>query len=154
MNPEASSNSIDARPLPLLSPPPPPFLISDNFLWLPKVRFLSQIYRKELEEIEDFGGLSDFVDTFHFKRGKDEDDDDEPTCGELKVSAFYFNAKGCLHSQSRLALYEVYLTLRFIVKCCFVTSVLPGNRIQQNYEDVFCCCFDFVGFSRVSNYGR
>lgn len=44
-----------------------------------------QIYRKELEEVEDFCGFNDFVDTFHFKRGKDEDDENEPTCGELKV---------------------------------------------------------------------
>ncbi|XP_065071964.1 myoferlin-like isoform X2 [Rhopilema esculentum] len=42
------------------------------------------IYRKELEEIEEYGGFTDFVSTFHFKRGKDDDDEDEPTCGELK----------------------------------------------------------------------
>ncbi len=43
-----------------------------------------------MEEIEEFEGMNDFVSTFHFKRGKDDDDEDEPTCGEFKVNKICF----------------------------------------------------------------
>uniref|UniRef100_A0A670ZGC1 Dysferlin n=1 Tax=Pseudonaja textilis TaxID=8673 RepID=A0A670ZGC1_PSETE len=45
------------------------------------------IYETELENIEDFGGLSDFCHTFKLSRGKAQDDNEDPTVvGEFKGS--------------------------------------------------------------------
>ncbi|XP_026546921.1 dysferlin-like, partial [Notechis scutatus] len=46
-----------------------------------------KIYETELENIEDFGGLSDFCHTFKLSRGKAQDDSEDPTVvGEFKGS--------------------------------------------------------------------
>lgn len=44
------------------------------------------MYKSELEEVEDFQGLTDFCSTFKLQRGKNDDDEDDPTLvGEFKV---------------------------------------------------------------------
>ncbi|XP_047127416.1 myoferlin isoform X1 [Hydra vulgaris] len=43
-----------------------------------------QIYRKELEEVKEFGGFNDFVKTFPLERGKEDDDEDDNFVGEFK----------------------------------------------------------------------
>ncbi|KAL7975894.1 hypothetical protein Chor_011809 [Crotalus horridus] len=43
------------------------------------IPFSPQIYETELENIEDFGGLSDFCHTFKLSRGKAQDDGEDPT---------------------------------------------------------------------------
>uniref|UniRef100_A0A3P8V2F0 Myoferlin n=1 Tax=Cynoglossus semilaevis TaxID=244447 RepID=A0A3P8V2F0_CYNSE len=46
-----------------------------------------QVYKSELEEVEDFQGLTDFCSTFKLQRGKNDDDEDDPTLvGEFKGS--------------------------------------------------------------------
>ncbi|XP_070804868.1 LOW QUALITY PROTEIN: dysferlin [Pituophis catenifer annectens] len=46
-----------------------------------------KIYETELENVEDFGGLSDFCHTFKLSRGKAQDDSEDPTVvGEFKGS--------------------------------------------------------------------
>ncbi|XP_039189745.1 dysferlin isoform X4 [Crotalus tigris] len=46
-----------------------------------------KIYETELENVEDFGGLSDFCHTFKLSRGKAQDDGEDPTVvGEFKGS--------------------------------------------------------------------
>ncbi|XP_072858289.2 dysferlin isoform X2 [Pogona vitticeps] len=46
-----------------------------------------KVYETELENVEDFGGLSDFCHTFKLYRGKTQDDNEDPTVvGEFKGS--------------------------------------------------------------------
>ncbi|XP_072247032.1 myoferlin [Leuresthes tenuis] len=46
-----------------------------------------QIYNCELEEVEEFQGLTDFCSTFRLQRGKTEDEEDDPSVvGEFKGS--------------------------------------------------------------------
>lgn len=46
-----------------------------------------KVYDRELEEVSEFKGLTDFCDTFKLLRGKNEDGNDDPTVvGELKGS--------------------------------------------------------------------
>ncbi|XP_028279715.1 myoferlin isoform X2 [Parambassis ranga] len=46
-----------------------------------------QVFNSELEELEEFQGLTDFCSTFKLRRGKNEDDEDDPTVvGEFKGS--------------------------------------------------------------------
>uniref|UniRef100_A0ABM5GKW0 Dysferlin isoform X4 n=1 Tax=Pogona vitticeps TaxID=103695 RepID=A0ABM5GKW0_9SAUR len=46
-----------------------------------------KVYETELENVEDFGGLSDFCHTFKLYRGKTQDDSEDPTVvGEFKGS--------------------------------------------------------------------
>ena len=45
-----------------------------------------QVYDRELEEVADFQGLTDFCSTFKLQRGKTEEEEDDPTVvGEFKV---------------------------------------------------------------------
>lgn len=62
-----------------------PFLFStDNSLYN---IFSSQVYDRELEEVPEFHGLTDFCSTFKLQRGKTEDEEDDPTVvGEFKVN--------------------------------------------------------------------
>ncbi|XP_057307144.1 myoferlin-like [Hydractinia symbiolongicarpus] len=43
-----------------------------------------QIYRKELEEVQDFGGFGDFVKSYPLERGKEDDEEDDNVVGEFK----------------------------------------------------------------------
>lgn len=43
-----------------------------------------QIYRKELEEVKEFGGFGDFVKSFALERGKEDDEEDDNVVGEFK----------------------------------------------------------------------
>lgn len=46
-----------------------------------------QVYKSELEQVEEFQGLTDFCSTFKLQRGKTEDDEDDPSVvGEFKGS--------------------------------------------------------------------
>ena len=46
-----------------------------------------QVYERELEEVVEFQGLTDFCGTFKLQRGKNEDDEDDPSVvGEFKVT--------------------------------------------------------------------
>lgn len=49
--------------------------------------YFLKIYPHALEKVEDFGGLSDFVDTFLLYRGKKKKraDEDDEEVGEFKV---------------------------------------------------------------------
>lgn len=50
-----------------------------------------QVYNCELEDVAQFHGLTDFCSTFHLKRGKTEDDEDDPSVvGEFKVKKPHF----------------------------------------------------------------
>jgi len=87
------------------------------------------IYRKELEEIEEFKGFTDFVDTFHFKRGKDDDDEDEPTCGELKGLLRVYP----LPADPNLPLPPKYFTKlpqSSVVDCIVRVYVIKGIELQ------------------------
>lgn len=47
---------------------------------------LYQVYNCELEDIAQFHGLTDFCSTFKLKRGKTEDEEEDPSVvGEFKV---------------------------------------------------------------------
>ena len=49
-----------------------------------------QIYHKELEKVPEFKGFNDFIATFPLRRGKTkskDDEDEDATVGEFKVSA-------------------------------------------------------------------
>ncbi|ETE57231.1 hypothetical protein L345_17056, partial [Ophiophagus hannah] len=49
----------------------------------------TEIYETELENIENFGGLSDFCHTFKLSRGKAQDDSEDPTVvGEFKCDPY------------------------------------------------------------------
>lgn len=52
-----------------------------------------QIFDKELEKVERFEGLNDFVTSFKLHRGKwkGEDHEDDDIVGELKVGNLYLN---------------------------------------------------------------
>lgn len=48
--------------------------------------FSSKVYSSELEEVPQFQGLTDFCSTFKLQRGKNEDEEDDPSVvGEFKV---------------------------------------------------------------------
>lgn len=48
------------------------------------------MYEKELEEMEEFKGLTDFCSTFKLLRGKNEDGENDPTVvGEFKVRPYF-----------------------------------------------------------------
>lgn len=52
---------------------------------------LCQVYEKELEDIEEYKGLTDFCGTFKLQRGKDESGENDPTVvGEFKVRPLFF----------------------------------------------------------------
>lgn len=45
-----------------------------------------KVFNSDLEEVPQFQGLTDFCTTFKLKRGKNEDEEDDPTVvGEFKV---------------------------------------------------------------------
>lgn len=45
-----------------------------------------QVYDRELEDVPDFKGLTDFCHTFKLQRGKNEHGDEDPSVvGEFKV---------------------------------------------------------------------
>lgn len=48
-----------------------------------------QIYDCELEDVEEFEGLTDFSDTFKLFRGKSDENEDPSVVGEFKVSKMY-----------------------------------------------------------------
>lgn len=44
------------------------------------------MYKSELEKVPQFQGLTDFCSTFKFQRGKNDNDEDDPSVvGEFKV---------------------------------------------------------------------
>lgn len=46
-----------------------------------------QVYDCELESVPEYKGLTDFCNTFKLERGKNENNEDDPTVvGEFKVS--------------------------------------------------------------------
>lgn len=45
-----------------------------------------QVYDCELENVTEFGGLTDFSDTFKLYRGKSDENEDPSVVGEFKVS--------------------------------------------------------------------
>lgn len=52
----------------------------------------SQVYNTELEEVQEFQGLTDFCSTFKLYRGKTEDEEEDPSVvGEFKVTNFVCN---------------------------------------------------------------
>lgn len=53
--------------------------------------YCSQVFNCELEEVEEFQGLTDFCSTFKLQRGKNEDEEEDPSVvGEFKVTRSNF----------------------------------------------------------------
>lgn len=88
-----------------------------------------QVYERELEDITEFKGLTDFCDTFRLQRGKNENGDDDPSVvGEFKVDTMNntnrnTNSHFCKHLHEVFSCVLVFPRARSRCTLCQTTLV-------------------------------
>lgn len=69
-----------------------------------------QVYDRELEDVSDFQGLTDFCHTFKLQRGKNENGDEDPTVvGEFKVVSHHLEPELLIRCYQTLYLKNVFV---------------------------------------------
>lgn len=94
--------------------------------------FCFKVYSSELEEVPQFQGLTDFCSTFKLQRGKNEDEEDDPSVvGEFKVGKTgwkndFFTLLFCVHN-----------CLTFLSFVCPLVDSCMYSQVNDDEQFVF-----------------